>query len=146
MRRLGTGWKAQVPVFAAALWWGSLTATGFVVVPMLFAHLPTAALAGQTAARLFTAQTWIALGCGLLLLFASRQGHEPARMDWGGGALVFVMAGVLLALLAEFAVAPRIMARENLRLWHSVGSGMYVLQWVCAAVVLWKVSNPSLRA
>jgi hypothetical protein len=141
LRRLGTGWKAQVPVFAAALWWGSLTTMGFVAVPLLFANLPTAALAGQTAARLFTAQTWIALGCGLLLLFASRRGHEPSRMDWGGGALVFVMAGVLLALLAEFAVAPRIMARENLRLWHSVGSGMYVLQWLCAGVVLWKVAR-----
>ena len=49
-------WRARLPVFAAALWWGSLTTTGFVVVPLLFAHLPTPALAGQTAARLFTAQ------------------------------------------------------------------------------------------
>jgi hypothetical protein len=147
LRRLGTGWKAQVPVFAAALWWGSLTATGFIVVPLLFAHLPTPALAGQTAARLFTAQTWIALGCGLLLLlFSSRTAHESAGMDWAQGALIFVVAGVLLALLSEFAVAPRILSRENLKLWHSVGSGMYVVQWVCAGVVLWKVSSVSLRA
>jgi len=143
LRRLGTGWKTQLPVFAAALWWGSLTTTGFVVVPTLFAHLATPALAGQTAARLFTAQTWIAVACGLLLMFASRQGHEAAHMDWARGALVFVVAGVLLALLAEFAVAPRIMARENLKLWHSVGSGMYVLQWLCAGAVLWKVSSQS---
>ena len=44
-------------------------------------------------------------------------------MDWAGGALVFVLAGMLLALLAEFAVAPRIVARQNLPLWHGVGSG-----------------------
>ena len=43
-------------------------------------------------------------------------------MDWAGGALAFVLAGMLLALLAEFAVAPRIVARENLKLWHGVGS------------------------
>jgi hypothetical protein len=141
LRRLGTGLKAQVPVFAAALWWGSLTTTGFVMVPTLFAHLPTAALAGQTAARLFAAQTWIALGCGLLLLLTSRRDRDSARMDWAQGALIFVFAGVLLALLAEFAVAPRIMARENLRLWHSLGSGMYVLQWLCAGAVLWKVAQ-----
>jgi hypothetical protein len=132
--------RTEVPVFAAALWWGSLTATGFIAVPLLFAHLPTPALAGQTAARLFTAQAWIALGCGMVLLFSSRSAHEPARMDWAQGALIFVVAGVLLALLGEFAVAPRIMSRQNLKLWHSVGSGMYVVQWVCAGVVLWKVS------
>ena len=31
----------RLPVLAAALWWGSLSAIGFVAVPMLFAHLPT---------------------------------------------------------------------------------------------------------
>jgi hypothetical protein len=133
-------WKSRVAFAAGALWWGSLTTMGFIVVPLLFAHMPTAALAGQMAAKLFTAQTWIGLGCGLLLLMASRSRQEPARMDWASGALPFVMAGVLLALLAEFAVAPRIMAKENLKLWHSMGSGMYLLQWVCAGTVLWKLT------
>jgi hypothetical protein len=141
LRRLGARWKDQVPVFAAALWWGSLTATGFVMVPTLFAHFATPAQAGQAAARLFSAQTWIAVGCGLLLLLVSRQRGQAPQMDWARGALLFVFAGVLLALLAEFAVAPRIMARVNLRLWHSLGSGMYVLQWACAGVVLWKVTD-----
>jgi len=35
-------------------------------------------------------------------------------------------------------VCPRIVARENLRLWHSVGTGLYALQWLCAAAVLWR--------
>jgi hypothetical protein len=48
----------------------------------------------------------------------------------------------LLALLAEFAVARRIIARENLALWHLVGSGMYVLQWLCAGATFWKLTNP----
>ncbi len=136
----GAGWKARVPVLAAALWWGSLTTTGFLVVPMLFAYMPSPALAGNMAARLFSAQTWVALGCGMLLLFVSRSDRDTARMDWAQGALMFVVGGVLLALLSEFAVAPRIVARANLRLWHSLGSGMYVLQWLCAGVVLWKVA------
>ena len=145
MRRLGTGWTQRLPsglaLLAAALWWGSLTVTGFITVPLLFTHLPSPALAGNMAARLFTAQTWIALGCGLLLIVISRGRDSSARMDWAGGALLFVAAGVLLALLAEFAVAPRIVARENLKLWHSVGSGMYLLQWICAGVTLWKVTG-----
>jgi hypothetical protein len=139
LRRLRTGFRQRVPVLAAALWWGSLGAIGFLAVPLLFAHLPSPALAGQVAAKLFAAQTWVAVGCGMVLLFSSRAADGPARMDWAGGALMFVFAGVLLALLAEFAVAPRIVARDNLRLWHGVGTGMYLLQWLCAGAVLWKV-------
>lgn len=133
--------RERVPVFAAALWWGSLTAIGFIAVPLLFAHLPSPQLAGQTAARLFTAQSWVALACGLLLLLCARGKEAAARMDWARGALVFVAAGLLLAMLLEYAVAPRIVARQDLRLWHGVGSGMYLLQWACAGVVLWKVSR-----
>jgi hypothetical protein len=131
--------KQPATVFAAALWWGSLT-TIFMVVPMLFANLPSPAMAGQMAARLFTAQTVISVGCGVFLRLVSRPRGESAGMDWGAGALMFVKAGVLVALLAQFGVAPRIVARENLKLWHAVGSGMYLLQWLCAGVVLWKTS------
>jgi hypothetical protein len=134
-------WRQRLPVLAAALWWGSLSAIGFLAVPLLFLHLPTPALAGQTAAKLFGAQTWVALGCGFLVLLASRERGESPRIDWAGGALAFVLAGMLLALLAEFAVAPRILARENLRLWHGLGSAMYALQWTCALVVLWKAAG-----
>jgi hypothetical protein len=132
--------RQRVSLFAAALWWGSLTAIGAVVVPLLFAYLPTPADAGRMAARLFTAQTWVSVACGFLLLLATRDKHAPARMDAARGALIFIVGGMLLALLVEFAVAPRIVARENLRLWHSAGSAMYLAQWVCAAVTLWKLS------
>ena len=50
------------------------------------------------------------------------------------------MAGMLMALLGEFAVAPKIVARQDLALWHSVGSAMYLAQWLCAGVLLWKLS------
>ena len=54
-------------------------------------------------------------------------------------SLIFIILGLLMALLVEYGVAPRIVARENLRLWHSAGTVMYALQWVCASVVLWRV-------
>jgi hypothetical protein len=134
-------WRERLPTIAAALWWGSLTAIGFVAVPLLFAHLPTASLAGQTAARLFTAQTWIGIGCGLVLLMSARSSDEPVRLGWGNGAMTFVAAGLLLALLGEFAVAPRIVARQSLALWHTLGTAFYALQWACAGVVLWKLAG-----
>ena len=131
----------RLGLLAAALWWGSLTAVGAWVVPLLFAHLPTPALAGGMAAKLFAAQTWVALGCGLVLLMVSRPRGEAPRMDWAGGALAWLLAGLLAALLLEFGVAPRIVARENLKLWHAVGSGLYLLQWLCAGAVLYKLAG-----
>ncbi|MEJ8856398.1 DUF4149 domain-containing protein [Variovorax robiniae] len=130
---------ARLPGFVAALWWGSLGTIGFLVVPLLFKNLPTPAMAGGMAARLFTAQTWVSLGCAMLLLMVSRSARLPEVGARVHAALPFVLLGLLLALLGEFGVAPRIVARDNLPLWHAVGSGMYLLQWVCAAVVLWRV-------
>ena len=39
----------RLPNFIAALWWGSLSTVGLLAVPLLFAHLPTPALAGGMA-------------------------------------------------------------------------------------------------
>jgi hypothetical protein len=131
-------WPQRLAILAAALWWGSLTAIGGLAVPLLFKTLASPALAGQAAARLFTGQAWLSLGCGVLILLASRgrRGEDHEGLGWGGGALMFVLGGLLLALLGEFAVAPRIVARENLALWHAVGTAMFALQWVCALLVL----------
>jgi hypothetical protein len=126
----------------AALWWASLTTIGFLVVPLLFVHLPTPALAGGMAAKLFTAQTWLSCVCALLLLLDARHNRAQAPGSTAQAAIVFVVAGMLLALLSELAVAPRILARENLRLWHSLGSVMYFLQWLCAAATLGKRMPP----
>lgn len=132
--------KGRVAAFAAALWWGSLTAVGFMVVPLLFKFLSTPAMAGHMAARLFTAQTWVSVSCGVVLLLVSRSDRLPAQARRAQAALVFIVLGMLLALLIEFAVAPRIVARENLRLWHGAGSVMYAVQWLCAAAVLWRIT------
>ena len=131
---------SRLPVYAAALWWGSLTTIGFLVVPLLFMHLPTPALAGGMAAKLFTAQTWVSVACGgiLLLISTSKQASAPAPR--ARDAIVFILLGLLLALLVEFAVAPRIVTRTNLKLWHSVGSVMYLVQWLCAAIVFWRIT------
>ena len=127
----------RLPALVAALWWGSLTTIGFLVVPLLFAHLPSPMLAGNMAAKLFAAQTWVAVACCLVLLLISRPKQAVAQYPWAQAAMVFILGGLLLALLTQFGVAPRIVARQELRLWHSVGTVMYVLQWCCALTVLW---------
>lgn len=135
MKRVLSG----VAIWIAALWWGSLTTVGFYVVPMLFANLPSKALAGNMAAKLFSAQTCVAMLCGLLLLLNDRLNQAAALVRQARVAIIFVSLGMLLALLSEFAVAPRIVARDNLRLWHSVGTVLYLLQWGCAGLAFKKL-------
>lgn len=131
----------SVPVWLAAAWAMSLTTLGLLVVPMLFVHLPSPGVAGGMAAKLFSAQTWVSAVCGLLLLVVFRSEKRLVPVDTAQAATLFVVGGVLLALLVEFAVAPRILSRENLALWHGVGSGMYLAQWVCALVVFGKLAS-----
>jgi len=133
----------RLPALAAAFWWVSLTVIGFLVVPLLFQNLATPAMAGKMAARLFTAQTWVSIACALLLLGLSRAEQAGAEGRKVEAVIVFVILGLLLALVGEFGIAPRILARENLKLWHAVGSGLYLAQWACAAAVLWRVLRPS---
>ena len=129
----------------AALWWGSLTALGFLVVPMLFTYLPSPVAAGQMAARLFTAQTWLSVGCSMFLLLICNQ-KEAIKPDLRArAAIVFIVAGLLLAVLVEFGLSPRIVSARadggNLKLLHGLGSAMYFGQWLCAGFTLWRLSQ-----
>jgi hypothetical protein len=131
--------KDRLALLLAAFWWGSLTTIGFLVVPMLFARLGNPAVAGNFAGQLFEAQSWVAIGCGLILLIHFRAKADE-RMDGPALTAIFLILGaLLLALLQQYAVAPRFLARENLKLWHAVGSGMYVVQWLCTGVLLWRM-------
>ena len=130
----------RLPIFAAALWWGSLSAIGFMAVPMLFANLQQVAMAGFMAAKLFAAQTWVSIACCLVLLVLAKDKQSNTLHAWAKAVIGFVIGGMLLALLLQYGVSPKIVARENLKLWHSLGTLMYALQWLCAAVVLWRVS------
>lgn len=132
--------RQRLPVLLAALWWGSLSTLGFMVVPMLFAVLPSPAMAGGMAAKLFTAQTWLSMACTLILLLVFKSKQGLAQMTPTYKATIFVAFGFLAAVLVEFAISPHIVARENLALWHGLGSALYLLQWLAAGATLWKVS------
>ncbi|MDB5884129.1 MAG: putative transrane protein [Polaromonas sp.] len=141
--------RQRIGLMAAALWWGSLSALGLVVVPMLFMHLGSPAVAGAMAARLFGAQTWTSTGCALLILVVLRQEVTSAPSSRAQTTVKFIVAGMLMALLVEFAVAPRIVSARadggNLRLWHGLGSAMLLGQWLCAGFTLWRLSAQTER-
>ena len=138
--------RLRFGVMVAAVWWGSLTGLGFVVVPMLFSHLPNPAIAGALAAKLFTAQTWLSIGCSMFLLLILNQKDAVAQSIRAQQAIKFIVTGLLLTVLVEFAVAPHIVnARAtggDLKFWHALGSAMYVGQWLCAGASLWLLAKP----
>ncbi len=136
-----TSVKDRIALMLAALWWGSLTTIGFLVVPMLFAKLGNPAVAGNFAGQLFAAQTWIAIGCGLVLIIYFRTKGDEGFSKAVLAGLFLVLIALLLALLQQYAVAPRILARDNLKLWHTVGSGMYLVQWAFVGALLWRMAR-----
>jgi Domain of unknown function (DUF4149) len=115
-----------VSLFSIALWWGSLTTIGFIVVPMLFAHLDTAQAAGRMAARLFDVQAYVSLACGVLLLAMHLRMPQdmPGRSDptqpsphhTGRSVLVWLLLGLAASQLVQWVVSPRIVVRDNLKL------------------------------
>jgi hypothetical protein len=140
----------RLKLFLAAFWWGSLSAVGFMVVPLLFSNMATPAEAGRMAAVLFSAQTWVCIVCGLGLIVAARRqlqddtlfSRESVKAQPSG----WVITGMLLALLLEFVVAPRILERDDLAFWHSVGSALYFAQWLCATGFMWRMYSKINRA
>lgn len=137
--------KLRCAVLAAALWWGGLSAVGGMAVPLLFRHLPTPAMAGNMAAQLFSALVLLAMACAAALVLllvggASAWGSRRTRVLWAVGV------GLLAALGIEWGAAPHILARDNLRLWHTLASALFALQWLCAGAALcWLVPGGSVK-
>ena len=129
----------------AALWWGSLTALGFVIIPMLFTHVPSPAAAGQLAAKLFTAQAWLSIACAMFLMLIYNQKEIENQDIRAQAAIKFIVTGLLLVVLVEFGLSPRIVSARadggNLRMLHGLGSAMYFGQWLCAGFALWRLSR-----
>ena len=130
-----------LPLWLAAAWLMSLSTVGFLVVPLLFMYLPSPAMAGGMAAHLFSAQTVLSAACAIGLLVLIRLPRCDIATDLAPTLTLWALGGVLLALLVELGVAPRIVAREDLAFWHRIGTAMYAGQWVCALAVFAMLSR-----
>ena len=144
----------RLSILIAALWWGGITGLSFVAVPTLFAALGNPAVAGPVAARLFSLQCFggIVLGMALMLVLRRQRSalpHGASQQTVAALRALLITMGlvalaVLLATLQEFGVAQQIVSARaaggRLRLWHSLGSVLVLLQWFCTAAVLWRLA------
>lgn len=123
--------------FILALWWGALTVVGFGVVPLLFANLETPQAAGRMAAVLFSALDWLGWACAAVLLLIWWTNRPAGLVKRAQAATVIIAIAVSASLLSHWLVAPHIVARENLKLWHSLGTILYLVQWLCVTILFW---------
>lgn len=137
---------SPVHLLSLALWWGSLTTIGFMVIPLLFQHLPNRQIAGQMAAQLFRSQAYVSWGCCALLLLTQYRLRETRDLNGHhGNETMLIIAGLVFSFLVYFVVAPQIVLRQNLKLWHSLGTAFFAGQWVCASVLLYKQSHKLIK-
>ena len=127
--------QKQAEFFTLALWWGALTVVGFGVVPLLCANLETPQAAGRMAAVLFSALDWLGWACAAVLLLFLGSNRPSGLVKRAQAATVIIAAAVCTSLLSHWLVAPHIVARENLKLWHSLGSILYLAQWLCVTIL-----------
>jgi F0F1-type ATP synthase assembly protein I len=130
------------PLLVAALWWGGITLLSFVAVPLAFAHFDNPTLAGPYAAKLFQVVSWLSVVSAMaLLLWGRLQRLRSADVTGRWVLLPWLLAAALAALLQENAVAQTILTARNsganLKLWHSLGSALVVVQWFAALRAVW---------
>lgn len=137
------------------LWIGLLWGIGYLAVPVLFSSLDDRILAGMLAGKMFTAVSFIGLGCGLALLLMSL-GSRPLR----NFRLPLLVLMLVLVVIGEFVLQP-MMAELKLQglvegsdasarfgMLHGIASLLYLFNSVAGLFLLllsWR-SAPLFRA
>jgi hypothetical protein len=139
---------AQLAVVA---WAGGLWAIGYLAAPTLFSALPDdRMLAGMLAGKMFKLMAYAGLGCGFYLMVHRlwTAGTQAFRQAFFWLALLMI----LLTVVGVFGVQPimeqlKVQAgaqsvmesvfRDRFAQWHGVSSGLYLLQSLLAAGLVW---------
>jgi hypothetical protein len=112
------------------LWAGSLWSLAAWVAPTLFHAQSDRHLAGMLAGKLFSIETYAALGVAVLALLLPGRG----KFVWGylAAALLSVNEWVLKRVMAQ-ALHQGAVAGLTFGVWHGVSAVLYLL--ACAAVL-----------
>lgn len=101
-----------VMLLALIVWLGGLIFFAFVAAPSAFAVLPTPALAGNLVGRNLAALHWIGIVSAVIFLFGSMLYSRAkfARLKPFALVNVLVVLMLVLTLMSQFAITPRIHA------------------------------------
>lgn len=112
-----------------ALWAGSLWTVGFLAAPLLFASLPSHALAGMAARHLFMGVEYLDIACGLFML-GSLWLNKAAGYRRAAASLISVM--LILTVVSLLVIDPWL---DHVKLVDGAGSGQFIWAHTLASVV-----------
>lgn len=82
-------------------------------------------------------QTWISIAACVGLLVISRQKHSENEEAWAQGALlIFVLGGMVTAILINYGVLPQWLVQSNDVLKQLQLLVLMLLHWLCALLTL----------
>lgn len=131
-----------------AVWVGGLWITGLLVAPVLFAALDDRALAGSLAGTVFSAMSYVGLGCGGALLGIAWQSNR-LRTRAGSGIVVMlaIVAGgefILQPLLAGLRAGGFLEGSADAVRFGRLHGLAATLHLVAASIGLWLVARGGL--
>jgi hypothetical protein len=127
------------------LWVGSLWSIGYLAVPILFATLDERMLAGMLAGKMFTAVSFIGMGCGTALLAMAVMATPRFLKD---KRVLLLGLMLLLVVIGEFVLQPAMAALKaeglvegsgaaaRFGLLHGIASLLYLLNSLCGLLLL----------
>ena len=114
-----------------------------VAVPVLIATVPYWHEVRLHLQQLGVVQTWISIAACVGLLVISRRKHSENEQPWAQGALlIFVLGGLLSAIVLNYGVLPQFLAKSNSTVIKIQVLGLGLLHGVCVAMAwrrLWKL-------
>lgn len=122
----------RAPRWLATLW--LLTATlSVLAVAVMLATVPNWHVLRGYLAQLGLWQTWISIAVCVVLLVISKRKHAESEEEWAQGALlIFVLGGLLTAVLLNYGVLPQWLVHSDS--WAKLAQvvGLVLLHWGCA--------------
>ena len=106
-------------LLSLGVWVGAALFVGVLLAPGAFALLPTRELAGSVVGMALTRLHWLAYTCGAIYFAARFAMATEGSAAWRRGAPVMVALMLVLTLVAQFVLTPKLgalraqMAAEN---------------------------------
>lgn len=128
-----------MPLALAGLWLATVSLSA-VAAPLLIAAVPYWHEVRIYLQQLGLWQTWISIAACVGLLVISRKKHSETEQAWAQGALlIYVMGGLLTAVVLNYGLLPQWLAHASAGLKQLQMLVFVLLHWLCALLTLHKL-------
>lgn len=126
----------KLPLSLASLWLATASFSA-LAVPAMIATVPHWHTVRGYLAQLGWVQAWISIAACVGLLVISRRKHDESEEAWAQGALlIFVMGGLLSAILLNYGVLAQWLVQPASLLKQVQLLVLMALHWGCAFFTL----------